>query len=646
MPAQFLSPPAQAAYAQTYQHALENPDQFWDQQGQCLDWIRPYRRVRDGSFSESATMRWYLDGVLNVSANCVDRHAAKQPDKVALIWEGENPDSPSIRMSYKTLLEETCRMAHILKALGVSRGARVVIYMPMIPQAVVAMLACARIGAIHSVVFGGFSSAALAERIQNCGARHLITADRGRRGNQVIPLLANAREAQARCPDLSSILVIGLDGENGKRPVKRPVKHPGAASDTEACYWTMRESASTHYPPEPMDSEAPLFILYTSGSTGKPKGLVHSSGGYLVYASQTFESLFDYRSDDIHWCTADIGWITGHSYVVYGPLAQGATVLLYEGVPHYPDWSRCWNICDKHKVSLFYTAPTLVRSMMQAGDSFVQRTSRESLRILGTVGEPINPKAWNWYADVVGKGRLPVLDTWWQTETGGIMLAPHFRAHPQKPGSVNRPFYGIQPVLLDESGKPAEAGQLCFRESWPGQARTIYGDHERFVETYFKKFPGYYASGDGAQRDEDGDYWLTGRMDDVLNVSGHRIGTAEIESALVAHPAVAEAAVVGCPHPVKGEALYAFVTLKAGVEIAKPDLRAWVAHQIGSFAKPDYLQWAPVLPKTRSGKIMRRILKKIVAGETASDLGDISTLANPEVVSDLAAQACKVSRPA
>jgi acetyl-CoA synthetase len=611
--------------------ALADPEAFWGEQGGRLDWIRPYTQVKDCSFAlEDFRIRWFADGVLNVSANCIDRHLADRADKTALLWEGDDP-AVSEAITYRQLHQEVCRFANVLKSLGVARGDRVTIYLPMIPQAAYAMLACARIGAIHSVVFAGFSADSLAGRIQDCGSRLVITADEGLRGGKRIPLKATTAEAIAECPTVEKVLMVTRTGADVPMDPAKDVVYEHVAG-----------TVSADCPPEPMGAEDPLFILYTSGSTGKPKGVLHTSGGYLVWASMTHEYVFDLRPDDIYWCTADIGWVTGHTYLVYGPLANGATTLMFEGMPNFPTVSRCWETIDKHGVTIFYTAPTALRAHMREGDAPVKKTSRKSLRLLGTVGEPINPAAWIWYHEVVGDGRCPIVDTWWQTETGGALITPLPGAIALKPGSATRPFFGVRPEITDGEGKVLEGaaeGVLTIADSWPGQMRTVYGDHDRFILTYFTTFPGKYFTGDGARRDADGYYWITGRVDDVLNVSGHRLGTAEVESALVAHDAVAEAAVVGYPHDIKGQGIYAYVTLKAG-ETPSEDLRRaliqWVRHEIGGIAAPDVIQFAPSLPKTRSGKIMRRILRKIAENELGS-LGDTSTLADPAVVDDLVA---------
>jgi acetyl-CoA synthetase len=621
-------------YERMYRQSIEDPEGFWGEQGKRLDWIRPYTKVKRTSFdADFVSINWYEDGVLNVAANCLDRHLEKRGDQVAIIWEGDDP-SDSKTVTYRELHEQVCRLANAMKGLGVRKGDRVTIYMPMIIEAAVAMLACARIGAIHSVVFGGFSPEALAGRIIDCKSSLLITADEGIRGGRKIPLHRNALEALAHpdCKTVENVIVVRRTGADDV----------GWIDSMEHWYHDLVAKASPDCPPEPMGAEEPLFILYTSGSTGKPKGVLHTSGGYLVYASMTHEYVFDYHDGDIYWCTADVGWVTGHSYIVYGPLANGATTLMFEGVPNYPDASRHWQVVDKHKVNIYYTAPTAIRALMREGAEPVKKTSRKSLRLLGSVGEPINPEAWLWYHQVVGDGRCPIVDTWWQTETGGIMISPLPGAIPQKPGSATLPFFGVRPVIVDNDGKELEGactGNLCIADSWPGQMRTVYGDHERFAQTYFTTYRGKYFTGDGCRRDEDGYYWITGRVDDVINVSGHRLGTAEIESALVAHDKVAEAAVVGFPHEIKGQGIYAYVTLIAGetpTEELRAELVKWVRREIGPIASPDHIQWAPSLPKTRSGKIMRRILRKIAAGEH-DQLGDVSTLADPSVVDDLVA---------
>ncbi len=616
-------------YLAMYAASVNDPEAFWGEQGRRIDWIRPYTKVRDVSFdAKDFHIRWYEDGTLNASVNCIDRHLEKRGDQVAIIWEGDEPTDDK-RITYQQLYEEVCRFANVLKAQGVKKGDRVTIYMPMIPEATYAMLACTRIGAVHSIVFGGFSPDALAGRILDCASTCVITADEGVRGGKKIPLKANTDEALLQCPDVTSVIVVRRTGGNVAMKTGRDIwLHEAAANVSATCA------------PEEMNAEDPMFILYTSGSTGKPKGVLHTTGGYMVFVSMTHHYVFDYHDGDIYWCTADVGWVTGHSYIVYGPLSNGATTLMFEGVPNYPTSSRFWQVCDKHQVNIFYTAPTALRSLMREGDGLVKSTSRKSLRLLGSVGEPINPEAWLWYHRVVGDGRCPIVDTWWQTETGGVLISPLPGATALKPGSATRPFFGVKPQLVDAEGavlEGAASGNLCLTGSWPGQMRTVYGDHQRFIETYFTTYPGKYFTGDGCRRDEDGYYWITGRVDDVLNVSGHRMGTAEVESALVAHKDVAEAAVVGYPHDIKGQGIYAYVTLNAGVassEELRKELVQWVRKEISPIAAPDLLQWAPGLPKTRSGKIMRRILRKIAENDYSS-LGDISTLADPGVVEDL-----------
>ncbi|WP_246371677.1 acetate--CoA ligase [Marilutibacter penaei] len=619
-------------YARLYDASVTDPEAFWKQVAQRLDWFKAPTKIKDVSFAvEDFHIRWYEDGELNASVNCLDRHLATRGDKTALIFEPDHPDTPSKRVSYRELHARVCRLANALRALGVQKGDRVTIYLPMIVEAVVAMLACARVGAVHSVVFGGFAPNSIADRVADCGSKLVITADEGLRGSKKIPLKANVDEA------------LKLPGTNSVETVL-VVRHTGGAVDMQMprdrWYDAVVEGQPDTCEPERMNAEDPLFILYTSGSTGKPKGVLHTTGGYLAYASYTHECVFDLREDDVYWCTADVGWVTGHSYIVYGPLANGATAVVFEGVPNYPTVSRFWEVIDKHQVTLFYTAPTAIRALMRDGDEPVKRTSRASLRLLGTVGEPINPEAWRWYYETVGDSRCPVVDTWWQTETGGILISPLPGAIDAKPGSATKPFFGVQPALVDANGAFLEGeaeGNLVLLDSWPGQMRTVYGDHQRFIDTYFKAYPGMYFTGDGCRRDADGYYWITGRVDDVINVSGHRIGTAEVESALVSHPKVAEAAVVGFPHDLKGQGIYAYVTLIAGEassEELRKELVAHVRKEIGPIATPDHLQWAPGLPKTRSGKIMRRILRKIA--ENAPDqLGDTSTLADPSVVDSL-----------
>ena len=616
-------------YRSMYERSVADPEAFWAEHGRRIDWIRPYARVKDVSYAaDDLRIRWFHDGTLNVSANCIDRHLASRGDRPAIVWEGDDPEDDRT-ITYRELHDEVCRLANGLRSIGVKKGDRVTIYLSMVPELAYSMLACARIGAIHSVVFGGFSPDSLAGRIQDCDSSVIVTADEGVRGNRPIPLKANVDGALESCPTIGKCVVVRRTGGDVDWVEGRDVWYEDlVASQPAACE------------PEEMGAEDPLFILYTSGSTGKPKGVLHTSGGYLVYASMTHEYIFDYHDGDVYWCTADAGWITGHSYIVYGPLANGAVTVMFEGVPNYPDSSRFWRVCDKHGVNIFYTAPTAIRALMREGDEPVRKTSRGSVRLLGTVGEPINPEAWNWYYDVVGDGRCPIVDTWWQTETGGVCITPLPGATDLKPGSATRPFFGVRPVIVDAAGNELEGaceGNLCIADSWPGQMRTVFRDHERFVQTYFSQYPGRYFTGDGCRRDEDGYYWITGRVDDVINVSGHRMGTAEVESALVAHPKVSESAVVGYPHDVKGQGIYAYVTLMAG-EAPSEDLRGelvrWVRKEIGPIASPDLIQWAPGLPKTRSGKIMRRILRKIAADESA-DLGDTSTLADPAVVSDL-----------
>ncbi|MEZ5757970.1 MAG: acetate--CoA ligase [Emcibacteraceae bacterium] len=617
-------------YNDLYARSLSDPEGFWGEMGRRLDWTRPYSKVKDVSFSEDDLhIRWYEDGTLNACVNCVDRHLESRGDQTAIIFEGDDPNV-SRHITYRELHGEVCRFANVLKSRGAKKGDRITLYMPMVPEAVYAMLACARIGAIHSVVFGGFSPEALAGRLVDCDSHIVITADEGLRGNKVIPLKNNVDEALEHPGTIvSTVIVVRVTGGDVGFTEGRDVWYQDEAAKVDA-----------DCPAEEMKAEDPLFILYTSGSTGQPKGVLHTTGGYLVYASLTHQYVFDYHDGDIYWCTADVGWVTGHSYIVYGPLANGATTLVFEGVPTYPDASRFWQVCEKHKVNIFYTAPTAIRALMGAGDGFVKKCDLSSLRILGSVGEPINPEAWEWYYHVVGDARCPIVDTWWQTETGGILITPLPGATALKPGSATRPFFGIIPQLVDGDGKVLEgpaSGNLCITDSWPGQMRTVYGDHQRFYQTYFSTYKGKYFTGDGCRRDEDGYYWITGRVDDVINVSGHRMGTAEVESALVAHEDVAEAAVVGFPHPIKGQGIYAYVTLMGGHapgEELRKELVNWVRKEIGPIATPDHIQFAPGLPKTRSGKIMRRILRKIAENDT-SNLGDISTLADPAVVQDL-----------
>jgi acetyl-CoA synthetase len=617
-------------YQKLYEKSIEKPDKFWGKEGKRLDWIKPYKRVKNTSFEyPNVSIKWFEDGTLNVAANCIDRHLKKRGKKIAIIWEPDDPNADARYITYRELYENVCRFANVLKDQGVKKGDRVTIYLPMIPEAAYAMLACARIGAIHSVVFGGFSPDSLAGRIEDCKSSFVITADEGVRGGRKIPLKANTDAALEKTNHVKKVLVVRHTGGDVPWTPGRDV-----ALDREL------EKASAKCKPTEMRAEDPLFILYTSGSTGKPKGVLHTSGGYLVFAAMTHQYVFDYHDDDIYWCTADVGWVTGHSYIVYGPLANGATTLMFEGVPNYPDASRFWQVIDKHKVNIFYTAPTAIRALMGAGDKFVNCTKRKSLKLLGTVGEPINPEAWEWYYHVVGRGRCPIVDTWWQTETGGILITPLPGATKLKPGSATLPFFGVEPAIVDPDGKILKgkaAGNLVILDAWPGMMRTLYGDHKRFMETYFSTYKGKYFTGDGCRRDGDGYYWITGRVDDVLNVSGHRMGTAEVESALVSHPKVSEAAVVGYPHDIKGQGIYCYVTLMAGEEGSgslKVELRDWVRKEIGPIASPDQLQFAPGLPKTRSGKIMRRILRKI-AEDDFSNLGDTSTLADPGVVEDL-----------
>jgi acetyl-CoA synthetase len=618
-----------AKYLEMYNQSIQDPNGFWDEHGKRLDWMQPYTKVKNVSYNAADLhVKWYEDGVLNASANCLDRHLQTRGNQVAIIWEGDDPKDDA-KITYKDLHARVCRFANGMKELGVAKGDRVTIYLPMIPEIAVAMLACARIGAVHSVVFGGFSPDSIAGRIQDCESTFVITSDEGLRGGKSIPLKDNVDKALQQCPGVKNCVV-----------VKRTGADIGWVEDRDVWYHELTDAQSDDCALEPMSAEDPLFILYTSGSTGKPKGVLHTTGGYMVYAAMTHQYVFDYHDGDIYWCTADCGWITGHSYIVYGPLANGATTMIFEGLPNYPTASRHWEVCDKHQVNIYYTAPTAIRALMREGDDPVKKTSRKSIRLLGTVGEPINPEAWAWYNDVIGENRCPIVDTWWQTETGGILITPLPGATATKPGSATRPFFGIQPVLVDAEGavlEGAASGNLCIADSWPGQMRTVYGDHQRFVDTYFKTYPGMYFTGDGCRRDEDDYYWITGRVDDVINVSGHRMGTAEVESALVEHKTVAEAAVVGYPHDIKGQGIYAYVTLKLGEEPTdelRKELVQSVRKLIGPIATPDLLQWAPGLPKTRSGKIMRRILRKIAANEH-DQLGDTSTLADPTVVDDL-----------
>jgi len=618
----------EATYQAWYERSINDPEGFWGEHGKRLDWIKPYTKVVGGGFDGDARVSWFEDGTLNVSANCLDRHLETRGDQIAIIWEGDDPNE-SVSITYRDLHERVCRMANAMEGLGVKKGDRVTIYLPMIPEAAVSMLACARIGAIHSIVFGGFSPDSLAGRIQDCDSSLVITSDESMRGGRRVPLKANADKALETCWSVKNVIV-----------VKRTGGDIHMVTGRDHWYHDLLGAASAQHAAAEMNAEDPLFLLYTSGSTGKPKGVLHCTGGYLLYASMTHQYVFDVQPGDIYWCTADVGWVTGHSYIVYGPLANGATTLMFEGIPNYPDTSRFWQVVDKHKVSILYTAPTAIRALMRDGEGPVKKTSRASLRLLGSVGEPINPEAWMWYHEVVGDSRCPIVDTWWQTETGGILITPLPGATPLKPGSATRPFFGVKPVLVDAAGQELEGateGNLCIAGSWPGQMRTIWGDHDRYVQAYFSAYAGMYFTGDGARRDEDGYFWITGRVDDVINVSGHRMGTAEIESALVAHAKVAEAAVVGYPHEIKGQGIYAYVTLVAGAkqtEELRKELVAWVRQEIGPIAAPDLIQWSPGLPKTRSGKIMRRILRKIAANEFDA-LGDTSTLADPTVVEDL-----------
>ncbi|EKM98845.1 acetate--CoA ligase [Acidocella sp. MX-AZ02] len=617
-----------ARFEQMTNAAASNPEAFWAEECKRISWMKPPTKIKNTSFEGNVSIKWFEDGTLNASANCLDRHLAERGDAVAIIWEGDDP-SQSKKVTYRELHEQVCRLANVLTAQGIKKGDVVTIYLPMVVEAAVALLACARIGAIHSVVFGGFSPDSLASRIQDCGSVALITADEGRRGGRKVALKVNADEALKSCPSVKSVVVVKITGADVAMQPGRDLSYEEETA----------KASPTHQAVE-MNAEDPLFILYTSGSTGKPKGVLHTTGGYMVWASYTHEYVFDYRPGEVFWCTADVGWVTGHTYIVYGPLANGATTLMFEGVPNYPSVSRFWEVIDKHQVNIFYTAPTAIRALMRDGEEPVKKSSRKSLRLLGSVGEPINPEAWRWYYHVVGEDRCPIVDTWWQTETGGVLMTPLEGAIALKPGSAARPLPGVKPLIVDGEGKEltgATEGNLCIADSWPGQMRSVYGDHERFVQTYFSTFKGLYFTGDGARRDTDGYYWITGRVDDVINVSGHRMGTAEVESALVAHEAVAEAAVVGYPHDIKGQGIYAYVTLVADVEpteTLRKDLIAWVRKEIGPIAAPDVIQWAPGLPKTRSGKIMRRILRKIAADETES-LGDTSTLADPGVVADL-----------
>ena len=616
-------------YEEMYKESISNPIKFWGEHGKRIDWIKNYEKVRDFSYDQkNLYIKWFEDGTLNASYNCIDRHLKNNGNKTAIIWEGDNPDEQK-SITYNELYKNVCKFANVLKKLGAKKGDRITIYMPMIPEAAYAMLACTRIGAIHSVVFGGFSPEALAGRIEDCNSNLIITADEGIRGGKTIPLKQNTDEALKKASSCKKCLVI-----------KRTNSDINWVNNRDFWYHELFEEVAETCEPEEMNAEDPMFILYTSGSTGKPKGVMHTTGGYMVYTSITHEYIFDYKPNEVYWCTADVGWVTGHSYIIYGPLSNCATTLMFEGVPNYPTSSRFWEVVDKHKVNIFYTAPTALRALMAEGEAPVKKTNRGSLRILGTVGEPINPEAWNWYNEIVGDKRCPIVDTWWQTETGGILITPLPGAIDAKPGSATKPFFGIKPVLVDNDNNELNGeaeGNLCIEMSWPGQMRSVYGDHQRFIDTYFKTFPGRYFSGDGCRRDKDGYYWITGRVDDVINVSGHRMGTAEVESALVAHTDVAEAAVVGYPHDIKGQGIYAYVTLNIGVDSSDQlhtELKKWVRKEIGPIATPDLLQFSPQLPKTRSGKIMRRILRKIAANEY-QDLGDTSTLADPSVVNDL-----------
>ena len=616
-------------YTSLYKESIENGDEFWNKHGGRIDWYEKYTKIRNTRYSnKDVSIKWYEDGKLNVSYNCIDRHAKENPNRIAIIWEGDDPKDIK-KITYKELLENVCKAANVLKKIGIKKGDRVTIYLTMIPELAYTMLACARIGAIHSIIFGGFSAESISGRVNDCESEYIITADEGVRGGKTIPLKSTTDEALTNCPNVKKCIV-----------VKRTGNYVFWNNERDVWYHDLIKDVSSHCDPEEMNAEDPLFILYTSGSTGKPKGVLHTTGGYMVYASMTHQYIFNYRPKDIYWCTADIGWVTGHSYIIYGPLSNGATTIMFEGVPNYPDSSRWWQIVDKFKVNTFYTAPTAIRALMREGDEPVNKTSRKSLKLLGTVGEPINPEAWLWYYKTVGNSKCPIVDTWWQTETGGILIAPQTGAIPLKPGSATKPFYGIKPSIVDKDGKEikgAGEGRLCISQSWPGQMRTVYGDHQRFIDTYFSQFDGKYFTGDGCRRDKDGYYWITGRVDDVIIVSGHNLGTAEIESAFVAHPKVAEAAVVGYPHDIKGNGLYCYVTLNAGESESgdlERELKLWVRKQIGPLATPDLIHFTPGLPKTRSGKIMRRILRKIAANEH-DQLGDTTTLADPSVVESL-----------
>ena len=616
-------------YNSMYQESIQKNNEFWKRHGRRIDWIKPFTKIKDCKYSSSDVhIKWYYDGSLNVSYNCIDRHASNHPDKIAIIWEGDNPGE-SKKISYKELLENVCKTANVLKKIGIKKGDRVTIYLTMIPELAYTMLACARIGAIHSIIFGGFSAESIAGRVKDCESEFVITADEGIRGNKVIPLKKIIDDALTKCSDVKKCLI-----------VKRTHRKINLVNDRDVYIDDLISNVDSYCEPEEISAEDPLFILYTSGSTGKPKGVLHTSGGYLVYASMTHEYIFNYKKEDVYWCTADIGWITGHSYIIYVPLANGATTLMFEGVPNYPDASRFWQVIDKHKVNIFYTAPTAIRALMREGDKFVKKTNRRTLKILGTVGEPINPEAWKWYFNVPGNGKCPIVDTWWQTETGGILISPQTGAIELKPGSATLPFYGIQPVIVDKNGNELQGeceGRLCISYSWPGQMRTVYGNHQRFIDTYFSQFNGKYFTGDGCKRDKDGYYWITGRVDDIIIVSGHNLGTAELESVFVSHEKVAEAAVVGYPHDINGNGLYCYVSLNVGEEPSNKlndELKYLVREKIGPIATPDLIHFSPGLPKTRSGKIMRRILRKIAANKH-DQLGDISTLADPSVVDEL-----------